>query len=164
MRRFLLILICLVGAAAVFAAGSTGGTTSGSSTSSSTSATASPSTALDWYNAGYAAANAGKYQDGANAFQKAIALKSDYAEAYNMLGFCTRKLGNVKGAFSYYEKALSLKPNFPEAREYYGEAFVQVGNLARAVQQYVILARAGSKNASELLDVISDYVNKNASG
>jgi len=165
MRRFSLILICLISAGALFASGSSGGTASGTTTSSSTSAAAGPSTALDWYNVGYAAANAGKFQDGVNAFTKAIALKSDYAEAYNMLGFCTRKLGNVKLAFTYYDKALSLKPNFPEAREYYGEAYLQLGNLPRAVQQYVILVKAGSaKNANELLDQISDYVNKNANG
>jgi tetratricopeptide (TPR) repeat protein len=114
--------------------------------------------------AGSTSASAGRYQEGANAFQTAIALKSDYAEAYSMLGFCMRKLGNVKAAFGYYEKALLLKPNFPEAREYYGEAFLQAGNLARAVQQYVILYKAGSKNAVELLDQISDYANKHAGG
>jgi tetratricopeptide (TPR) repeat protein len=156
------VIACLVGTTMAFASGSSGGTSSGSSSSSTSMS--GPSTALDWYNVGYAAANAGKYQEGVNDFQKAIALKSDYAEAYNMLGFCTRKLGNVKAAFTYYEKALSLKPNFPEAREYYGEAFLQEGNLARAVQQYVILFKAGSKNAAELLDQISDYVNKNAAG
>jgi tetratricopeptide (TPR) repeat protein len=163
MRRVLMILLSLVAAGGVFASGSSGGSTSGSSTSTS----ASPTTALDWYNTGYTAANAGKYQDGANAFQKAIALKADYAEAYNMLGFCTRKLGNAKQAITYYEKALTLKPAFPEAREYYGEAYLQVGNLAKAVQQYIALVKAGAsgaKNASELLDQISDYVNKNANG
>jgi tetratricopeptide (TPR) repeat protein len=161
MRRLTIILFSLVAAGGVFASGSSGGT----STSSSTSVSTAPTTALDWYNTGYAAATAGKYQDGANAFQKAIALKADYAEAYNMLGFCTRKLGNAKQAIAYYEKALSLKPAFPEAREYYGEAYLQIGNLAKAVQQYVALVRtgaSGAKNATELLDQISDYVNKNA--
>ena len=77
-----------------------------------------------------------------------------------MLGFCTRKLGNVDEAFTYYEKALKIKPNFPEAREYYGEAYLQQGNLAKAVQQYIILEKAGSKNARELLEKIDDFVNK----
>ncbi len=162
MRRFIFITILagLVTAGAAFAAGSSGGDMSGSTSSAS----AGPSTALDWYNLGYTAANAGRYQEGITDFQKALALKSDYAEAYNMLGFCTRKLGDVKGAFAYYEKALALKPNFPEAREYYGEAYLQEGNLARAVQQYVILVKAGSRVASELLDQIAVYVNTHASG
>ena len=38
--------------------------------------------------------------------KQAIALKPDYAEAYNMLGFSTRKSGDVKGAYAFYDKAL----------------------------------------------------------
>ena len=101
---------------------------------------------------------AAKYNEAAQDFTKAIALKSDYAEAYNMLGFCTRKMGNVTQAMTYYDTALRLKPNFPEAREYYGEAWLQQGNLAKAVQQYVILEKTGTKNAKELLEKISDFV------
>jgi tetratricopeptide (TPR) repeat protein len=69
-------------------------------------------------------------------------------------------MGNVAGAFAYYEKALKLKPNFPEAREYYGEAYLEQGDLAKAVQQYIILQKAGSKNASELLEKIDTFVNR----
>ena len=119
-----------------------------------------PSSAVDWYNAGFSASDAGRYQEALTDFNNAISMKPDYAEAYNMLGFCTRKLGNVNQAFTYYEKALKLKPNFPEAREYYGEAYLQEGNLAKAVQQYIILEKAGSKNARELLEKIEIYVNQ----
>jgi len=119
-----------------------------------------PTTALQWYNVGYTAANDGKYDDAIQDFTTAISLKSDYAEAYNMLGFATRKKGDVSKAFGYYETALKLKPNFPEAREYYGEAWLQQGNLAKAVQQYIILEKANNKNAKELLDKISDFVSQ----
>jgi protein O-GlcNAc transferase len=118
-----------------------------------------PSSALDWYNAGYTASDAGRYQEAVTDFKTALSMKPDYAEAYNMLGFCTRKLGNVNQAFSYYEKALKLKPNFPEAREYYGEAYLEEGNLAKAVQQYIILEKAGNRNARELLEKIDEFVN-----
>jgi tetratricopeptide (TPR) repeat protein len=161
MKRFICVVTGLVMAGALFAVGSSGG--SAGSSGSGTSASASPSktpTALDLYNAGSAAAKSAKYDEAIKDFSDAIALKSDYAEAYNMLGFCTRKQGNVAKAFTYYETALKLKPNFPEAREYYGEAFLQQGNLARAVQQYVILQKAGSKFASELLDEIDAFVNQ----
>ncbi len=157
-RRFFITLICLFSAGLIFASGSSGGT---SGSSSGTSASKTP-TALDWYNTGYAASQAAKYQEAATDFTNAIALKSDYAEAYNMLGFCTRKMGNVTKAMTYYDTALRLKPNFPEAREYYGEAWLQQGNLAKAVQQYIILEKAGSKNAAELLDQIDIFVNQKA--
>jgi tetratricopeptide (TPR) repeat protein len=156
-RRLLVTLICLFSAGLLFASGSSGGSSGDSGSGTSTSA--SP-TALDWYNTGYTASQAAKYSEAAAAFTKAIALKSDYAEAYNMLGFCTRKMGNVTKAMTYYDTALKLKPNFPEAREYYGEAWLQQGNLAKAVQQYIILQKAGVKNAAELLDQIAVFVNQ----
>jgi tetratricopeptide (TPR) repeat protein len=159
MKRTIAIFIALLGATAVFAAGTSGGGNAGTGEGAASS---SSFTALDWYNAGYTASNAGKYQEAIGDFQKAIALKSDYAEAYNMLGYDTRMTGKVKEAFTYYDKALKLKPNFPEAREYYGEAYLQLGNLAKAVQQYIILEKAGDKNASELLEKIGSYVNSNS--
>jgi len=151
-------------AAAAFAAGSgaastgSGSASGGGGDKGSQSAMKGPS-AMDLYNQGYAAWNKGKWSDAAQYFQNAIAVKSDYAEAYNMLGFCTRKLGDLTKAIGYYETALKLKPNFPEAREYFGEAYLEQGNLAKAVQQYIWLQKAGSKNAKELLEKISDYVN-----
>ena len=161
-KSTIFIILGLFSAGLVFASGSSGGSSgsSGAGSSGAPMSAAAPKTALDWYNRGYDAAQAQRYQEGVTDFNKAIALKADYAEAYNMLGFCTRKLGNVPQAMTYYDTALRLKPNFPEAREYYGEAYLQQGNLAKAVQQYVILYKAGSKNAAELLDSIALYVNK----
>jgi tetratricopeptide (TPR) repeat protein len=158
MRRYIVILVSLFIAAAVFAAGSSGGG-GGSTGAKSTSAPAQP-TAVDKYNAGYALWNKGKYADAAPYFAEAISMKSDYAEAYNMLGFCTRMAGDLPKAIGYYETALKLKPNFPEAREYYGETWLKQGNLPKAVQQYIILNKMHSKNANELLEKISDYVDQ----
>ncbi len=166
MRRTIIFALCILLTGSLFAAGTSGGSGSGSGASAGNGGGARASTqsmqptALELYNKGYAASNAGRYQEAIDAFKAAIAQKADYAEAYNMLGFCTRKAGNVAGAFAYYEKALQLKPNFPEAREYYGEAYLQQGNLAKAVQQYIILEKAGNQNAKELLEKIDDFVNR----
>ena len=160
-RRFVLVLGCLISAGFLFAAGTSGGSAgSGAGSGGMHGGSAAAPTALDLYNTGYAEAQAKQYDQAVEAFTKAIALKADYAEAYNMLGFSTRKMGNLDKAMTYYETALRLKPNFPEAREYYGEAFLQQGNLAKAVQQYIILARAKNKNADELLDQIDQFVNQ----
>ncbi len=164
MKRSLIILLCLGIAAAAFAAGSSGGGTMGTGPSSpgaGANAMRGPSP-LDVYNQGYAMWKQEKWADAARYFQNAISMKSDYAEAYNMLGFCTRKLGDLTKAIGYYETALKLKPNFPEAREYFGEAYLENGDLTKAVQQYVWLQKRHDKNADELLDKISDYVNAKA--
>ena len=160
MRRIVVFLLSVFLAGTVFAAGSGGGGGGASASSGGSSGTAAAPSAVDLYNSGYAASQAGKHSEAVNYFQKAIDAKRDYAEAYNMLGFSMRKMGNVAKAFGYYETALKLKPNFPEAREYYGEAYLQQGNLAKAVQQYIILEKAGSKNAEELLEKIEEFVNQ----
>jgi len=166
MKRTLIILLCLGAAAAAFASGSSGGSGGSGSAANGTGANAMKAmpTALDVYNQGYAAWKQENWADAARYFQSAISMKSDYAEAYNMLGFCTRKLGDLPKAIGYYETALRLKPNFPEAREYFGEAYLESGNLAKAVQQYVWLQKRGDKNAPELLEKISDYVDATAKG
>ncbi len=153
MKRTVLFFVSLLLAGTLYAVGSSGGSAGGSVTP------AMGKSALDWYNAGYAASQAESYQEAIGNFQKALSLNSDYAEAYNMLGFCLRKLGRVKEAFSYYEKALQLKPDFAEAREYYGEAQLQNGNLAGALEQYRILEQSGRGEAQELLAKIEEYKN-----
>ncbi len=124
------------------------------------SAPSQPTTAQDWYNVGYNASGKRNFDEAIQDFKTAISLKSDYAEAYNMLGYCSRMAGDVKKSFDYYDTALKLKPNFPEAHEYLGEAWLQDGNLAKAVQQYIILEKSGNKNAKVLLNSIADFVNK----
>ena len=161
-RLMIAFLIIVFPAALLIASGSSGGSGGSSGGTSMSTAVSKSPTALDWYNRGYAASTAKNYSEAAADFTNAIALKSDYAEAFNMLGFSTRKMGDATKALTYYETALRLKPDFPEAREYYGEAFLQLGNLVKAVQQYVILQKEGSKNAAELLDQIAIFVNQKA--
>ncbi len=167
MRVFVFLLMWgLVFATTLPAVGTSSGggsSSSGSSSGSASSTSKSPIsafTAVEWYEKGFEASEAEKYAEAIQSFKNAVALDPKYAEAYNMLGFCTRKTGNARGAFPYYEKALSLRPDFPEAREYYGEAQLQAGNVAKAVQQYLILYKAGSEEAAELLEKIDEYVNK----
>jgi tetratricopeptide (TPR) repeat protein len=120
-----------------------------------------PSSAFrELYNAGYQKAMKGQYEAAIIDLNKAIALKADYAEAYNMLGFSTRKLGRINEAYDYYEKALQLKPVFPEALEYYGEAALQDDDLPRAVSMYISVLKQDKKIAVELLEKIDAYVNK----
>jgi Flp pilus assembly protein TadD len=131
-----------------------------SAPSQATTVAASPS-ATDLYAAGYKASKAEHYEEAIADFRKAIAIKADYAEAWNMLGFCLRKTGNVTEAFASYEKAIKLKPNFPEAREYYGEAFLISGNIKDALRQYVVLEKSKRPEAKELLEKIDAFLKAN---
>jgi tetratricopeptide (TPR) repeat protein len=72
-------------------------------------------------------------------YSKAVPLLEDVvsrdsanADAYNWLGYATRKNGNPTGAIPYYEKALAIDPKHKGAHEYIGEAYLMLDNLPKA--------------------------------
>ena len=75
------------------------------------------------------------------AFDKALPIltaltmaEPDNADAWNLLGFSSRKLGDMDGAAAAYSKALALNPDHLGALEYQGEMFLQTNqpDLAKA--------------------------------
>ena len=66
-------------------------------------------------------------------------------------GFAASDVGKYQDAINDFQQAISLRAD-------YAEAYLQEGNLAKAVQQYIILQKAGTKNAGELLEKINDFV------
>lgn len=53
-------------------------------------------------------------------------------EAFNLLGFATRKSGNPRGSLVHYQKALELDPKHLGAHEYMGEAYLMLDDLPNA--------------------------------
>lgn len=106
-------------------------------------------------------AKAGKTKDAEKKFAKALkqydeATKLDptYFEAWNMVGFCSRKTGDLKRSFDAYDKALALKPDYDEAHEYLGEAYLMKGDIAKAKEQLAWLQEHKSDEAAELQESI----------
>ena len=66
----------------------------------------------------------GKFQEAIEAYNKALLLKPDFAEAYNNIGnvFKDRKLGD---AIKSYKKALSFKPDL-------AETYINMGGALRS--------------------------------
>jgi tetratricopeptide (TPR) repeat protein len=93
-------------------------------------------------------------------FMRAVSLKKDHTEAYNMLGFSLRKSGEYEDAIKNYKKALEINPDFPEAHEYIGEAYLSIGNRDLAWKHYTELRRLESEEAEELLEKIKEFDNK----
>ncbi len=54
------------------------------------------------------------------------------ADAYNWLGYATRKNGDPAAAIPIYEKALAIDPKHRGVHEYMGEAYLMLGNLPKA--------------------------------
>jgi protein O-GlcNAc transferase len=66
-------------------------------------------------------------------FERALALKPDFAEAHNNLGNALLEQGKLVEAVVCYRRAAALKPNLAEAHNNLGNALRQQGELADAV-------------------------------
>jgi tetratricopeptide (TPR) repeat protein len=73
--------------------------------------------------------------------QQVVARDPRNADAYNLMGFATRKSGNPNGSLQYYQQALAIDPRHIGAHEYIGEAYLMLDRPADAEQH---LARLDS--------------------
>jgi Tfp pilus assembly protein PilF len=83
-------------------------------------------------------------RDYANALpllQQVVAKDPKNADAYNLMGYATRKSGNPNGSLQYYQQALAIDPRHLGANEYIGEAYLMLDQPAQADQH---LARLDS--------------------
>ena len=90
---------------------------------------------------GKALIEAKRYQEAMPYLQQAIAKDPKNADAYNLMGYATRKSGNANGSLQYYNQALAIDPKHLGAHEYIGEAYLQLDRPAEAQQH---LARLDS--------------------
>ena len=91
-------------------------------------------------------------------FQEAVQLDANMHEAWNYVGYTSRKLGNYEAALAAYERALALKPGYPEALEYRGEAFLSLNRIPDAQQAYLDLFATNRGLADKLLAAIKSWV------
>ncbi len=81
----------------------------------------------------------------------AVELDPKYYEAWNILGYASRKLGDYERAFAAYDSCLRLNPDYAPAREYLGEAWLERGELARAREQLAWLEKARLEDYVKML-------------
>ena len=84
---------------------------------------------------------AGNYAAAMPLLHRVVASNPKDADAYNLMGYATRKSGDVNGALRFYNQALALDPRHLGAHEYIGEAYLQLDRLPEAEQH---LARLDS--------------------
>ena len=63
-----------------------------------------------------------RHEEALASYDKAIALKPDYAEAYNNRGNALKDLKRHEEALASYDKAIALKPDYAEAYNNRGAA------------------------------------------
>jgi tetratricopeptide (TPR) repeat protein len=81
----------------------------------------------------------------------AVELDSMYFEAWNLIGYASRKLDDRPGAVVAYGRSLRIKPDYAPAREYLGEAYVEMGEPARAREQLAWLERLSKADEAKNL-------------
>jgi tetratricopeptide (TPR) repeat protein len=135
MRSILVVPLawCILGAfTAAFAAGGGGGGGMDST----------PPKAVDpHYGQAKALIEARNYAPAVPLLQQVVAKDPKNADAYNLLGYATRKSGNPNGSLQYYNQALQIDPKHLGAHEYVGEAYLMLDQPQQA-EQY--LARLNS--------------------
>ena len=92
--------------------------------------------AVEWFNKGYEAGIAKRWEEALNAFSKGIELDPYDAEAYYNRGITYSALGKYQQALKEYTKAIELKPNNADAYYLRGEAYGKLDNAQKAIEDY----------------------------
>ena len=82
-----------------------------------------------------AAIEARNYAAALPLLQQVVARDPRNADAYNLMGYATRKSGDANGSLRYYTTALQIDPKHLGANEYIGEAYLMLDKLPQAEQQ-----------------------------
>jgi len=69
-------------------------------------------------------------------YRRAIALRADYAPAYNNLATALRAQGLLGDAVATYERAISLRPEYPEAHYNLANALLDEGKPREAAEHF----------------------------
>jgi tetratricopeptide (TPR) repeat protein len=100
----------------------------------------------------------GNYTKARENFRTATAAQPNAKEAWNLLGFTSRKLGDYEASLTAYDKALALAPDYPEAIEYRAELFLMTGRFAQAKEAYAVLLKSSPSYAGVLKTSMKDFL------
>jgi tetratricopeptide (TPR) repeat protein len=87
-------------------------------------------------NLGVALGNAGRHEEAAAAYRRALELRPDYPEAHNNLGISLARLSQPQAAEHAFRAALALRPDYPDALTNLGGVLQGLGRLPEAVAAY----------------------------
>ena len=143
------MLAALIGLALAFAAGQAhaAGSDSGGSSDSGSSYTY-PAMSKSMRKAAYLIKKE-DYQAALVQLETEIAADPDNADAWNLTGFASRKLGDYVRSEAAYDRALAINPKHKGALEYKGELYLTLGNLEGAEALLARLSKSCYFNCSE---------------
>ena len=85
---------------------------------------------------GFTLQEQGKLEEAIEAYNKALAIKPDYAQAYYNLGNALHEQGKLEEAIEAYNKALAIKPDYAQAYYNMGITLQEQGKLEEAIEAY----------------------------
>ncbi len=90
----------------------------------------------DWFYLGVAYLNSGQYREAIDAFNQAIRIKPDFADAHFNRGNSYKELGHYKEAIEAYKQAISIKPDDADAHHNLGVAYGSLDMHKEAIDAY----------------------------
>jgi tetratricopeptide (TPR) repeat protein len=103
-----------------------------------------------------------KIKEEIEAFERAIHIKPDDAEAYYTLAATYDSIGRSQEAIASYKEAIRIDPDFPPAHFLLGNRYVIDGNKESALQTHKELYKLDVDLADTLFDSISNWTFANA--
>lgn len=88
------------------------------------------------------------YAQALEAYDEAVMLNPNYAEAYNNRGIVKYELGQYEAAVSNYTMAIKLRSNFVDALNNRGNAYAALGRFEDAAQDLQAAVKLNDKNAA----------------
>jgi len=99
-----------------------------------------------------------QYENARGYFAAALQRKADMYEAWNYVGYTSRKLGDYDKALLSYDQALRLNPSYNEAIEYRGVAYLGLNRVDDAKNAYMQLFQSSRPLADQLMAEMQKWV------
>ncbi|MFO7324496.1 MAG: tetratricopeptide repeat protein [Pseudomonadota bacterium] len=105
------------------------------------------------------------YAEARERFQAAVEANPQMKEAWNLIGYTSRRLGDYEASLAAYDRALSLSPDYPEAIEYRAELFLLTGRFDDVKAAHAKLKEMSPSYADVLVASMKEWAaNKDAPG
>jgi tetratricopeptide (TPR) repeat protein len=98
------------------------------------------------------------YEKARGQFAAAVQRQPQMHEAWNYVGYTSRKLGEYDKALAAYDEALRLSPTYAEAIEYRGEAYLGLNRIEDAKAAYMQLFQSSRSHADQLMAAMQRWV------
>jgi len=99
-----------------------------------------------------------QYENARGYFAAALQRQQTMHEAWNYVGYTSRKLGEYDKALQAYDEALRLNPTYGEAIEYRGEAYLGLNRIDDAKNAYMQLFQSSRPLADQLMTAMQKWV------